>query len=80
MKYICETCGSVYDEQKGDPKRGIPQGTKFCDLPYYSCPGCGAEKEAFGVRTEDARLKVDPQTNSFWHAAKYGDDNAVSDR
>lgn len=48
MKYTCELCGYVYDEVAGDPKRGIPPGTAFKDLPeYFECPGCGYGKEAF---------------------------------
>ena len=39
MKYVCELCGFVYDQAKGTP---------FADLPAdYTCPECGAEKEAF---------------------------------
>ena len=48
MKYICELCGLVYDEEKGDPKRGIEPGTPFAQLPEdYECPGCYSEKAAF---------------------------------
>lgn len=48
MKYICELCGYVYDEQAGDPRSGIQPGTAFGELPQtFECPGCGYEKEAF---------------------------------
>ena len=48
MKFVCELCGFVYDEDLGDAKRGYAPGTKFVDLPEeYECPGCGHEKEAF---------------------------------
>ena len=48
MKYICELCGTVYDEDAGNIRRGIPAGTPFDELPaHYHCPGCGCEKEAF---------------------------------
>ena len=47
MKYVCELCGSVYDEELGNPKAGIQPGTKFSDLPEdYECPGCGYKREA----------------------------------
>ena len=47
MKYVCELCGSVYDEDLGDPKQGIPAGTAFELLPsIYYCV-CGSEKESF---------------------------------
>ena len=29
MKYVCELCGWVYDEELGDPSNGIAPGTKF---------------------------------------------------
>lgn len=48
MKYICELCGWVYDERRGDPASKIKPGTKFADLPEdYECPFCYSEKEAF---------------------------------
>lgn len=48
MKYVCELCGYVYDEEAGDVKGGILPGTAFAQLPEdYECPGCGYEKEAF---------------------------------
>lgn len=47
MKYVCELCGCVYDEEVGNMKAGIQPGTKFSDLPEdYECPGCGYQKEA----------------------------------
>ncbi len=47
-KYVCETCGWVYDEALGDPDNGIAPGTKFEDLPDdFECPLCSAGKDAF---------------------------------
>lgn len=47
-KYKCKTCGHIYDEALGDPKRGIPAGTLWADLPEdWECPGCGAVKAMF---------------------------------
>jgi rubredoxin len=35
-------CGYIYDPERGEPKRGIPPGTAFRDLPEsYICPVCG---------------------------------------
>ena len=31
-KYICETCGYVYDPAVGDPDSGIAPGTAFEDF------------------------------------------------
>lgn len=28
MKYVCEVCGWVYDEEEGYPDGGIPAGNK----------------------------------------------------
>ena len=48
MKYVCELCGWVYDEELGDPDNGIAPGTKFEDLPEdFECPLCGADKDQF---------------------------------
>ena len=33
MKYVCEVCGFVYDEELGLPEENIAPGTKFDDLP-----------------------------------------------
>ena len=46
-RYKCP-CGYIYDPAKGDPKRGIPAGTKFEDLPDdWRCPRCKRKKEKF---------------------------------
>ncbi len=48
MKYVCNVCGYVYDEEVGAPEEGIVAGTKFNDLPDdYVCPLCGVGKEDF---------------------------------
>lgn len=48
MKYECELCGWIYDEELGDPDNGIPPGTLFRDLPEdFVCPICGAGKDEF---------------------------------
>lgn len=50
MKYICDVCEWVYDEEKGDPENGITPGTKFEDLPEdFVCPLCGVGKDAFSA-------------------------------
>ena len=48
MKYVCDVCGWVYDEELGDPENGIAPGTKFEDLPDdFACPLCGVGKDMF---------------------------------
>ena len=47
-KYICETCGYVYDPEVGDPDSGIEPGTAFEDIPEdWVCPICGVGKDDF---------------------------------
>jgi rubredoxin len=47
-KFVCETCGYVYDPAQGDPGGGIKPGTEFADLPdSWVCPACGVGKDGF---------------------------------
>ena len=47
-KFVCQVCGYVYDEAKGDPDGGIDAGTKWEDVPSdWVCPVCGAAKDMF---------------------------------
>jgi rubredoxin len=48
QKWICESCGFIYDPEDGDPDGGIPPGTAFTDIPdTWFCPVCGARKRDF---------------------------------
>ena len=48
MRYQCRDCIYAYKSEKGDPKNGIPAGTKFEDIPStWKCPVCGASKKRF---------------------------------
>jgi rubredoxin len=41
--WMCLICGWIYDEAAG-----LPDGTKWEDLPpNWTCPECGARKEDF---------------------------------
>jgi len=47
-KYVCNTCGYVYDPEDGDPDAGIEPGSQFKDLPDdWQCPACGVSKDEF---------------------------------
>ncbi len=47
-KYVCTSCGYIYDPEKGDPDQGIVPGTPFEDIPDdWQCPLCYASKDAF---------------------------------
>lgn len=48
QKYVCNTCGYVYDPEVGDPDSDIPAGTPFEVIPEdWVCPVCGVSKEDF---------------------------------
>jgi rubredoxin len=47
-RWMCESCGFIYDPQEGDPDGGIPAGTPFDAVPDdWYCPVCGARKVDF---------------------------------
>jgi rubredoxin-NAD+ reductase len=47
-RWLCEACGLIYDELKGDPDSGIAPGTRFEDIPDdWRCPVCGVGKADF---------------------------------
>lgn len=49
-RYVCITCGWVYDPMDGDPESGIPPGTPFIEIPEdWTCPACGVGKDRFEV-------------------------------
>ncbi len=50
MKYVCDVCGYIYDEEVGEPENGIAPGTKWDELPDdYECPLCAVGKDQFSV-------------------------------
>ena len=50
MKYVCDVCGWIYDEEDGYPDAGIEPGTKWDDLPDdFVGPLCGVGKESFSA-------------------------------
>ena len=50
MKYVCDACGWIYDEEAGAPEQGIAPGTKFEDLPEdFECPLCGVGTDMFSA-------------------------------
>jgi rubredoxin len=47
-RWVCTICQYVYDPAVGDPDNGVAAGTPFESLPAaWSCPVCGAGKDAF---------------------------------
>ena len=48
MKYVCDTCGYVYDPATGDPDNGVAPGTQWEAVPEdWLCPLCGVDKTMF---------------------------------
>ena len=48
MKYICDVCGWVYDEEIGDSEFDLEPGVTFDQLDEdFVCPLCGAGKDMF---------------------------------
>ncbi|MCY1714439.1 rubredoxin [Caproiciproducens galactitolivorans] len=48
MKYVCNSCGYVYDPETGDPENGIAPEMNFQDLPEsWTCPVCGMGIDLF---------------------------------
>ena len=44
----CTVCGYIYNEEEGEESVGAIPGTAFSDLPSdWTCPVCGAPKNAF---------------------------------
>lgn len=53
MKYVCDVCGWIYDEEAGYADMDIAPGTKFEDLPEdFGCPLCYVGKEFFSEVSE----------------------------
>lgn len=53
MKYVCDICGWVYDEEEGYPEGGIAPGTKWEDVPEdFECPVCYVGKDQFSESDE----------------------------
>ncbi len=45
QRWICDACGFIYDEAKGDPDSGLAPGTRYDDIPDdWQCPLCGLRK------------------------------------
>jgi rubredoxin len=51
-KFVCETCGYIYDPAEGDVANGIKPCTEFADIPdSWVCPTCGVGKDGFSAQT-----------------------------
>lgn len=48
-KWICPSCGFIFDEELGFKKK-YPPGTKFQSIASFNCPVCGASKNQFEIQ------------------------------
>jgi rubredoxin len=49
-RWVCVSCGYVYDPKEGDETVSIPKGTGFDDLPDdWRCPMCYVGKSEFDL-------------------------------
>lgn len=79
-RWICKTCGWIYDETKGDPDSGLAPGTRFEDIPEdWSCPLCGVTKADFITLEEYAaqRASSGPKTRPRRARGQVGGEDAV---
>lgn len=61
-KYSCNECTYVYSPALGDSDAGLDAWTDFDTLDeYWTCPHCGAEKDAFSELTEEPQTVIDPE-------------------
>lgn len=61
QKYICKTCGLIYDEAEGDPDSGLAPGTRFEDIPDdWYCPLCLVSKADF-ILLDENKAKTNTQ-------------------
>jgi len=51
MKYMCQLCGWIYDENEGYPEGGVAPGTSFENLPDdFECMLCFVSKDQFAEK------------------------------
>uniref|UniRef100_Q31JN9 Rubredoxin-type Fe(Cys)4 protein n=1 Tax=Hydrogenovibrio crunogenus (strain DSM 25203 / XCL-2) TaxID=317025 RepID=Q31JN9_HYDCU len=72
-KYICKTCGLIYDEELGDPDSGLAPGTRFEDIPEdWYCPLCLVSKSDF-IPLDQAKVKSSPDGSPKRKASTHAD-------
>ena len=75
VQYICNACGLIYDEAKGDPDSGLAPGTRFADIPDdWECPLCAVTKTDFSPYTPPdlSKLRTAASSTGARPAAKKG--------
>jgi rubredoxin-NAD+ reductase len=63
QRWLCEACGLIYDESRGDPDSGLEAGTRFEDIPEdWRCPVCGVGKADFRPLGPVSPVAVSPRS------------------
>jgi rubredoxin-NAD+ reductase len=84
-RWVCDACGYIYDEAKGDPDSGLAAGTRYEDIPEdWQCPWCGLSKgdlrllpEPVPASAASRRKKETGQTTGRPTATSRGGDDHV---
>lgn len=64
-RWVCDACGYIYDEAKGDPDSGLSPGTRYDEIPDdWMCPLCGLSKSDLRLLPEQPAAAVKPRTFS----------------
>lgn len=64
QRWICDACGYIYEEFKGDPDSGLAPGTRYEDIPDgWSCPLCGLTKSDLRLLTETPAAPIKKKTS-----------------
>lgn len=59
QRWICDACGYIYDESKGDPDSGLAPGTRYEQIPDdWECPLCGMRKSDLRLLPETKPVVV----------------------
>ncbi len=80
QRWICDACGYIYDEAKGDPDSGLTPGTRYQDIPDdWQCPLCGLTKRDLRLLPETpmAAAVVRPATACASGKTKGSEDHVV---
>ena len=60
-RWVCDACGYIYEEEKGDPDSGLAPGTRFEEIPDdWMCPLCGLSKSDLRLLPEQPAVAARP--------------------
>lgn len=70
-RWICDACGFIYDEAKGDPDSGLAPGTLYDDIPDdWQCPLCGLKKSDLRLLPDTPAVTTTPARSTGPSSAK----------